>query len=445
VTEPPRSLLTDLYELTMSASYFADGMNYESTFELFWRELPPRRNFLIASGLQQALEFLDGFGFRPDEIEYLSGLELFDHDFLEFLRDLRFTGDVWAIPEGEAVFPNEPALRVTAPLIEAQLVETYLLNCLDFQTLIASKAARMGIACQGRPFVDFSARRDHGADAANLAARASFIAGASATSNMLAAKEFGIPPSGTMAHSYVMTSPSEAEAFRRFARQFPDRAVLLIDTFDTLRGAKIAAEVATELAAEGIEIRGVRIDSGDLASSSKEVRSILDAAGHNRIEIFASGDLDEYRIESLLADGAPIDGFGVGTSLGTGGDVAHLGGAYKLVEDASGPKSKLSQGKETLPGVKQVYRFTESGNYVRDVLALQAEEAVGAGGRGMLECVMKSGEVVGPAPSLEDLRQRCWSTMNSLAEGLRSLETMTRYPVELSPGLSELAQARRTS
>ena len=429
----------------MSASYFADGMNYQSTFELFWRTLPQRRNFLIACGLQQALEFLDGFGFESDEIEYLRGLELFDSDFLEFLESLRFTGDVWAIPEGEAVFPNEPALRVTAPLIEAQLVETYLLNCIDFQTLVASKAARMAIACAGRPFVDFSARRDHGADAANLAARAAFIGGASATSNMLAAKEFGIPPSGTMAHSYVMTSPGEGEAFRRFARQFPDRAALLIDTFDTLRGAKIAAEVATELASEGIKIRAVRIDSGDLAASAREVRSILDAAGHHEIEIFASGDLDEFRIASLLEDGAPVDGFGVGTSLGTGGDVAHLGGAYKLVEDETGPKSKLSAGKETLPGVKQVYRSTESRKYARDVIALHGEEVVGDEGRELLERVMKGGEILGSTPSLEDLKQRCRRTIESLPEELHSLERAKAYPVELSPGLAKLAEASRTA
>src|SRR6266851_3410259 len=315
-----RALLVDLYELTMAASYHAEGMNGASSFELFIRELPPVRNYLVACGLEGALEYLSNLRFTKDDLAYLQTLGIFQPSFLDYLRDLRFTGDVWAVAEGEVVFPNEPVLRVTGPLIEAQIVETFLLNCINFSTAVASKAARVATVCGSRSFVDFSARRDHGADAALLAARAAYIGGASATSNVLAGRTFGLPLSGTMAHSYVLAFPDEAAAFRAFARRFPTGAVLLIDTFDTLQGARTAAAVAKEFAAEGVIVRGVRIDSGDLAALAVQVRAILDEAGHPGIEIFASGDLDEYRIAALLGAGAPIDGFGVGTQLGTSGD-----------------------------------------------------------------------------------------------------------------------------
>lgn len=432
MTENPSALLTDQYELTMAASYFADGRNYPATFELFYRELPRWRNFLIACGLDQALGFLESFRFSEDDLSFLAGLDLFDQDFLDYLKELRFTGDVWAVPEGEAVFPLEPAIRITAPLIEAQIVETYILNCIDFQTLIASKAARISIACGERPFVDFSARRDHGADAAILAARASFVGGASATSNLLACRWFGIPASGTMAHSYVMTVGDEAEAFRSFARKFPDRAVLLIDTFDVLRAAGIAVKVAAELEPEGIQIRAVRIDSGDLSRLVPEVRRILDAGGRSEIEIFVSGDLDEWRISDLVQAGIPVDGFGVGTQLGTGGDAPFLGGSYKLVQDASGPKFKLSAGKETLPGVKQVYRATGE-----DFLALADEPS--PGGRALLEPAMDGGRRVNEPHTLTAIQDRCRATLAALPPELLSLRERAEYPVSLSPALKELA------
>lgn len=429
-----RALLVDLYELTMAASYFAEGMDHPATFDLFIRHLPPRRNFLISCGLEQALDYLETLRFTGDDLGYLGTVGLFDAAFLEFLGELRFTGDVWAIPEGEAVFPSEPILRVTAPLIEAQIVETYLLNCINFSTMIASKSARVAIACRGRAFVDFSARRDHGADAALLAARASFVAGAAATSNVEAGKRFGIPVSGTMAHSYVLAFPDELSAFRAFARRFRERAVLLIDTFDTVEGARRAARVAGELAAEGIRLRGVRLDSGDLALLAREVRRILDDAGQAGMEIFASGDLDEDRIDELVAAGAPIDGFGVGTQLGTSADAPYLGGVYKLVEDPSGPKYKLSTGKATLAGVKQVYRISEAGVYLRDEI-LSAGAPGPPGGRALLERVMAGGRRTGGRPSPAELQERCRATLAALPGPLRSLETAKPYEVRVAPSL----------
>jgi nicotinate phosphoribosyltransferase len=431
-----RALLVDLYELTMAASYHAEGMNEASSFELFIRELPPVRNYLVACGLEQALDYLADLRFTEADLAYLRSLHLFPPGFLDYLRDLRFTGDVWAVAEGEVVFANEPVLRVTGHLIEAQIVETFLLNCINFSTAVASKAARVATACGPRSFVDFSARRDHGADASLLAARAAYIGGAGATSNVWAGRTFGIPLSGTMGHSYVLAFPDEAAAFRAFARRFPAGAVLLIDTFDTLRGARTAAAVAGELAAEGVVVRGVRIDSGDLAALAVAVRAILDEAGLPGIEIFASGDLDEYRIAALLDAGAPIDGFGVGTQLGTSGDAPALGGVYKLVEDLSGPKSKTSTGKATLPAVKQVYRLDEGGPGARDLIAPAVAPAP-PGGRPLLAPVMEQGRRLGPPPALAEGRARCQAAVGALPSRLRSLEPASPgYEVEVSAELT---------
>ncbi|MGH2768805.1 MAG: nicotinate phosphoribosyltransferase [Actinomycetota bacterium] len=443
MSEPPgtgagEALLVDLYELTMAASYFAEVMFHSATFELFVRDLPPQRNFLVACGLEPALRYLETLRFSEADLDYLRGLELFEDAFLGYLEELRFTGEVWAVPEGDVVFPSEPLLRVTAGLIEAQVVETYLLNCVNFSTMIASKAARVAISCRGRPFVDFSARRDHGADAALFAARAAFIGGAAATSNVLAGRMFSIPVTGTMAHSYVAAFSDEADAFTAFARRFPKAPVLLIDTYDTLEGARRAASVADELAREGIGVRAVRIDSGDLGSSAFEVRRILDAAGHPEIEIFASGDLDEYRIEALLAGEeravAPIDGFGVGTQLGTSGDVSSLGTVYKLVEDASGPRFKLSPGKATLPGKKQVYRLSDGATY-REDLVVPAGDPAPPGGRPLLERVMAGGRRLGPYPGLVQIKERCRHAVACLPEPLRSLRPAQPYRVTLAPSL----------
>ena len=325
VSDDNVATFVDLYELTMAASYFAHGMNEPATFELSVRQLPPGRGFLVACGLEDALAYLDGLAFSDDTIDYLRSLGTFDEAFLEHLADLRFTGDAWAVPEGETVFAAEPLLRVTAPLIEAQLAETFLLNAITFQTMIATKAARIALACGDRTFVDFSGRRDHGAGAALGVARASCVGGASGTSNVLAGQVYGLDLSGTMAHSYVLSFPDEAEAFRAYPRDFPERAVLLIDTYDTIEGARRAAAVANELRAEGVTIRAVRLDSGDLGALARSVRAVLDEAGCGDIRIFASSDLDEYRIGELLAQGAPIDAFGVGTRLGTSADAPSSG------------------------------------------------------------------------------------------------------------------------
>lgn len=433
------ALLTDLYELTMAASYFAQGMDDEATFELFVRRLPENRRFLVAAGLEDAIHYLEEFRFTRDDIAFLRSLGMFREPFLEFLGELRFTGDVWAMPEGEVFFPGEPTLRVTAPLIQAQIVETFLLNMLNFQSLIATKAARLALACGERQFVDFSPRRDHGPDAALKAARASYIGGAAATSNVLAGRAYGIPLSGTMAHSYVMSFEHETDAFRAFARDFPDRSILLIDTYDTVEGARRAVRIAKELESEGIRIQGVRLDSGDLRALAHEVRRVLDEGGCHETRIFASGDLDEYRIAELVANGAPVDAFGVGTQLGTSADAPALGGVYKLVEDASGPKMKHSDGKITWPGRKQVYRISEGGMMARDVIALDSEH--GHKGRPLLQQVVSEGRRVAQPEPIKAMRERCATRLGELPDGLRGIEgEFEPYPVVYSDTLTALQQ-----
>lgn len=432
----------------MSASYLAEGLDRPATYELFFRDLPPVRNYLVAGGLERALDALEGLAFGEADVDYLRGLGLFGEAFLARLGGLRFTGDVWAVPEGEVVFANEPVLRVTAPLIEGQLVETVLLNCCTLATAVASKACRVAAACAGRPFADFSARRDHGPDAALHAARAAFVGGAVSTSNVEAGQRFGIPLSGTMAHSYVLAFPSEREAFRAFTRQFPHGATLLVDTYDVLEGTRHAAAVAQELAAAGGSLGGVRLDSGDLGPLSVQVRSILDGWGLEAVRIVVSGDLDEYRIAALLAAGAPIDAFGVGTQLGTSGDAPSLGAVYKLVEDITGPKAKTSTGKATRPGVKQVYRFLRSPGddpvMVRDLIAPAAAPPPG-GGRALLERVMAGGRRLAPSPALVDVRRRCTAAVASLPPALRGLGPAVPYPVEVAEGLSGTARTDHLS
>ena len=433
------ALLTDLYELTMSASYHSRGMNGEASFDLFVRDLPAHRNFLVVCGVEQALEYLEGLRFDQDSVDYLDSLGLFEDPFLDYLSGMSFSGDVWAMNEGEVAFAREPILRVSAPLIEAQIVETFLLNCITFQTMVASKAARVSLAAGERDFLDFSLRRDHGADAGLKAARAAYVAGATATSNVLAGKMFGIPVSGTMAHSYVMAFESETEAFRAFARDFPDQAILLIDTFDVPQGARRAVEVARELASEGVVLKGVRIDSGDLAALTREVREILDDAGLRDTRIILSGDLDEYRVKEMLDAGVPVDAFGVGTQMGTSADSPFLGGVYKLVAEAGVPKVKLSAGKVTLPGIKQVFRVMEGSTMQRDVITL-ADETI-EGGRGLLEPAMTTGRRTRPEEALADVKERCAAALAQLPPALRTLEPAERYHVALSDRLQELARA----
>jgi nicotinate phosphoribosyltransferase len=434
-------LLVDLYELTMAASYLRHGMEEEATFDLSVRTLPEGRSFLLVCGLEQALRYLETLRFDEDAVAAVAALGIFDGAFLDRLRALRFGGEVWAMREGEVAFAGEPLLRVRAPLPEAQLVESFLLNALTFQTMVASKAARVALACRGRPFADFSLRRDHGPTAALLAARAAFVAGAASTSNVLAAARFGIPASGTMAHSYVMAMPGEREAFRRFARDFPGRATLLIDTYDTLAAARSAAEVARELAADGVGLRAVRIDSGDLGGDARRVRAILDEAGLPDVQIVLSGDLDEHRIEALLRDGVPVDAFGVGTRLGTSADAPSLGGVYKLADYGGTPRMKLSELKLTLPGRKQVWRELRDGRYARDVVALEGEEVAGA--RPLLAPVLEGGRRTAPAEPLPAARERAARSLAELPEPLRALGPGAAYPVEWSPGLVALVERTR--
>ncbi len=439
---PGAALFTDLYELTMAGSYHALGLLEPATFDLYAHRLPPRRGYLVACGLEPALDYLERLRFADDDIEYLRSLGLFDDAFLAHLADLRFSGEVWAVPEGEVVFPHEPLVRVTAPLVEAQIVETFLLNCIGFQTMVATKAARIATACAGRSFVDFSPRRDHGSDAAMKAARAAFVGGASGTSLVLAGREFGLELSGTMAHSYIMRFSDEREAFLSFARAYPGAAVLLIDTYDTEAGARTVAAMAPELRSEGIVPRAVRLDSGDLTALSRSVRDILDHAGLADVGIFASGDLDEYRIAELVAAAAPIDAFGVGTQLGTSGDAPSVDVVYKLVEDPTGPKVKVAPGKTTLPGRKQLYRGGEGGRYQHDVLALDDEPDID--GRAVLECVMVDGSRTRPPQPLAAARQRCAAALGALPDHLRGLDAGEHpYEVRLSPALDALTRRLR--
>ena len=440
VDDTNAALFVDLYELTMSASYHAHGLDQPATFDLFARHLPPGRGYLVSCGLDPALEYLERLHFDDGALDYLGSLDLFDESFLSMLSELRFTGEVRAIPEGELVFPNEPIVQVTAPLVEAQLVETFLLNCIGYQTMIATKAARVATACGDRTFVDFSPRRDHGTDAALKTARAAYVGGAAATSLVLGGQLYGLELSGTMAHSYVMRFENEADAFLTYARDFPGRAIFLIDTYDTEHGARTVVEVAGKLEPEGLLPRAVRLDSGDIDTLSRSVRSILDEGGLAGVQIFASGDLDEYRIEKLTSAGAPIDAFGVGTQLGTSGDAPHVAVVYKLVEDASGPKVKLSEDKVTLPGRKQVFRQAGDGGEVRgDVLALEDEQIGDA--RRMLRPVMRDGRRLAVAEPLTALRDRCRASVAALPAGLRALEPEPPpYEVRTSAGLDALVR-----
>jgi nicotinate phosphoribosyltransferase len=437
VDDDNAALFTDLYELTMAASYHAHSLDEPATFDLFARHLPPRRGYLVSCGLEPALHYLERLRFDDAALGYLRSLGMFDESFLARLGGLRFTGEVWAISEGDLVFPNEPIVQVTAPLVEAQIVETFLLNCIGYQTMIATKAARVATACGERTFVDFSPRRDHGTDAAVKTARAAYIGGASGTSLVLAGQAYGLALSGTMAHSYVMRFDSEPDAFLTYARDFPGRAVFLIDTYDTVKAAHTVVELAGKLEPELLP-RAVRLDSGDIAALAPAVRRVLDDGGLTDVQIFASGDLDEYRIAELLETGAPIDAFGVGTQLGTSGDAPHVGVVYKLVEDASGPKVKLSPDKVTLPGRKQIFRRADDrGTLAGDVLALQDETV--ADGRPVLRPVMRDGRRVDDPEPLDVLRDRCRSSVDALSDRVRAIDPAgPPYEVQVAPGLDAL-------
>lgn len=436
------ALFTDLYEITMVASYLREGMRGPATFSLFVRRLPPGRSFLVASGLEDVLNLLRDFRFSDDALSYLDALDRFDPAFLNVLRDLRFTGSVRAVPEGTAVFQNEPLVEITAPIIEAQLVETAVLNLIHFQTLLASKAARCVLAARRRPVVEFGLRRTHGIDAGMKAARCAFIAGAGASSNVLAGLSYGIPPVGTMAHSYVSAFPREIDAFRAFARAFPAHTTLLIDTYDTVAAAGKAVMVAKEMEAQGQRLAAVRLDSGDITGLSKQVRRILDDAGLDYVKIFVSGGLDEASIDEYLADGAPIDAFGVGTRMGVSADAPYLDMAYKLVEYDGRPVLKTSAGKTTWTAQKQVYRLLRSGEgFAGDVVALRDEPAPPGTAEILLRTVMEGGRLLAPHPTLATIRQYCAAQVASLPEEVRRLRLPTPYPVSYSERLVSLQRS----
>jgi len=431
-------LTIDLYELTMADSYWRRGMNDTAVFELFVRPPVPGRRFLLAAGVEFALDYLANLRFDEEALDYLRAQGLFAAGFLDYLASFSFSGEVWAVREGEVVFPGEPILYVRAPRIEAQIVETYLLNVVNFHTLIASKAARVRLAAGfSASLADFSPRRDHGPGAALGVAYASYLAGFDGSSNVAAGKRWGLPVIGTMAHSYVMSFASEIEAFRAFAADHP-RPVLLIDTYDTLRGAERALEVARELRRQGRSLAGVRIDSGDLPTLTRRVRRLFDEAGFSEVQIFISGDLDEYRIQAFLAAGGVADGYGVGTRLGTSHDLPALGGVYKLVEDASGPRAKKSPGKRTLPGRKQVWR-REGESGLRDLVGLADEEQAG---RPLLARRLKAGRRYGERETLSEARKRVLAELAALPEDLKIIDAEARpeYPVDLSPALAALVR-----
>lgn len=435
-------LLTDLYELTMGAGYFQTRFDANATFELFARHLPPHRNYLVAAGLEQALEYLESVSFTPEEIDYLRRHPAFRHirkEFFEYLGRFRFTGEAWAMPEGTLVFPGEPLMRVTAPAIEAQIMETYLLATLGYQTMIASKAARIVTAAKGREIVDFGARRAHGGAASLLSARASAIGGCKGTSNTLAGEMFGIGTNGTQAHSWIMAHENEAEAFRRFLDAFPEGSVLLVDTYDVHRAVKT-------IIASGRKPWGIRLDSGDLTAESLWARRALDRADWKDVKIFASGDLDEYRIARILREGAAIDAFGVGTALGTPGDAPHLSLIYKLVEIEGDGKvreaAKFSHAKATYPGRKQVFRYSNGrGEFASDKIALEDEEP--NSGEPLLIPVMRGGKRLTQPESVSALRERCMKNLERLPPRFRQIQRNAVYPVRYSKRLTAMRKAVR--
>lgn len=433
------ALLTDLYELTMAQAYWRAGVTDPATFSLFFRGYPRNRSYYVFAGLEDILDYLENFQFTGADIDYLRALDRFDNQFISYLAELRFTGEVRSMKEGTVCFGDEPVLEVRAPIIEAQIAETFLLNQATFQSTVATKASRVVHAAAGRSVVDFAARRTQGTDAAMKVARTGYLAGYQATSNVKAGAVYGIPVVGTMAHSFIMAFDSEIEAFRAYTHAFPDYATLLVDTYDTLRGVRNAIEVGRELESEGHVLRGVRIDSGDLVHLGREARRILDEEGFKDVGVFASGGLDEYEVDRLVRDGTPFEGYGVGTKAGTSADAPYLDSAYKLVEYAGRPVLKLSSKKQSLAGCKQVYRtYTRDGSYEKDTIALISEDPPSHNARPLLEDVMTEGARINDSPALNDLREEHAREFTHVPSRYKALQSAPRYPVEVSPRLKDL-------
>ncbi len=434
---PVSPLLTDLYQLNMMQAYLDGGAVQTAVFEFFVRTLPPRRRFLLAAGLEQAIDFLENLRFSAADIDWLKSTGRFKQNLLDYLAAFRFEGDVHAMPEGTAFFANEPILRVTAPLPAAQFVETRLINILHFQSLVAAKAARCVLVAPDKLLVDFGLRRAHGAEAGLMAARASFLAGFAGTATVLAGEDFGIPLYGTMAHSFIESFDDEAAAFEAFARARPDNLTLLLDTYDTEAAARKVVALAPRLKAAGISIRSVRLDSGDLVALSKNVRQILDKGGLNEVSIFASGGLDEDSLLAFTREQAPINGYGIGTSLTTSADVPNVDCVYKLQEYAGLPRRKRSDKKATWPGRKQVWRrYGSDGRMVGDVLAIEGQEVAG---EPLLQPVMQRGRRLRPSEPLAEIKLRAKRELARLPEPLRRLDPEATYPVEVAPELVALA------
>jgi nicotinate phosphoribosyltransferase len=430
-------LLTDLYELNMVQAYLDRGEQAEAVFEFFVRRLPPRRGFLLAAGLDDALDYLETLKFSAADIDWLKSTGRFRDNLLDYLKTFRFTGDVHAIPEGSACFGNEPLIRITAPLPQAQLVETRLINILHYQTLIASKAARMVLAAPGKILSDFGLRTAHGAEAGLFSARASYLAGFAGAANVLAGEKYGVPIVGTMAHSFVQVHDNETQAFEDFARARPEGVILLIDTYNTEAGARKVVELAPRLMKDGISIRGVRIDSGDLTESARKVRAILDAGGLKDTIILVSGGITEDVLKKMMQEKAPIDGFGIGVNLAASVDVPALDCAYKLQEYAGKPKRKLSEGKATWPGSKQVWRaYDTNGRMSGDILSLENDKQPG---EALIVPVMRGGKRVAFSPTLAQIRERAARDLARLPEPLQKLQPAD-YPVKVSDALKALAK-----
>jgi nicotinate phosphoribosyltransferase len=422
----------------MLQGYFDKRMEETAVFELFFRTLPVQRGFLLAAGLEQAVAYLEQLRVTPDELEWLAASGRFSRDFVDYLGQLRFTGDVHAMPEGTVFFPPEPILRVVAPLPQAQLVESRLINLLHFQTMIASKAARATLAAQGKGLIDFGFRRAHGAEAGVLAARAAYLAGIAGSATVAAGLCFGIPIYGTMAHSFIQVHDDESEAFEHFAQAQPDNVILLIDTYDTEAAVRKVVSLASRLQLEGIPVKGVRIDSGDLTDHARQVRRILDEGGLTQVRILASGNLDEIAIQALVANGAPIDDFAIGTRLVTSTDAPYLDCVYKLQEYAGRARRKRSEGKATWPGRKQVYRrFEAGGRMAVDILTVEDDPQEG---EALLQPCLVAGKRIAPSSPLSELRQRAAAQLARLPEHLRQLRVDPPYPVTITPALQQLAQ-----